>query len=136
MNLSGIVGGAIGMVNPPIPATLYRSTGYTKSADYKQVPSYDAGTTVLAQVQALTFKDLTQLQGVNMNGEKRGIYVLGNSEGVNRQALRGGDKFVFGSGAPAPLTSTTWIVAQALEEWGSAAPDAWTKVAVTLQNNG
>lgn len=125
MNLHGIVSGAIGTVNPPVSGTIKVSTGYTIDATFKQVPAYTTLTGIQMQVQALTYKDLQQLDGLNLNGTRRAIYVNGKFDGVVRPQLKGGDLFVIASG----VNAGTWLCAQVLECW----PD-WCKCAVTLQN--
>lgn len=127
MNLHGLASGAIGTVNPFILGTIKVSTGSTTAADGKRTPTYSTQTNVSMQVQALTFRDLQQLDGLNLNGTRRAIYLNGKYDGVVRPQLKGGDLFVIASGPNAG----TWLVALVLEQW----PD-WCKVAVTLQNNG
>ncbi len=106
------------------------STGYTQDGEGKQIPTY-SDATATAQVQALSFKDLVQIEGLNLNGTRRAIYLQGDVDGVSRPQVSGGDLIVFpnDSNVPAHLLGTVWLVAQALETW----PD-WCKVAATLQN--
>ena len=122
MNLHGIVSGAVGAVNPPLICALARSTGYSTGADGSQIPSYATSVNVSAQVQPLTFGDLAKISGLNIQGTRRAIYINGDSQGVNRPAVRGGDLFTLPD-------ATVWLVVHVLEHW----PD-WTKVVVTLQN--
>ncbi len=108
-----------------------------------------------AQVQALTFRDLTQVSGLNLNGTRRGIYLSGDVEGLVRSQGKGGDLITFPDGSE-------WLVALVLEAWGASelpmltlggdpmltlgggsmtelsggTPDQWCKVACTLQSNG
>jgi hypothetical protein len=124
MNLHGIVSGTIGAINPFIPGTVQISTGSTTYADGSRTPSFTT-LAVSLQVQALTSKDLRQLDGLNLNGTQRAIYVNGKFDGVVRPELKGGDLFMIASGANAG----TWLVDKVLEQW----PD-WCKLAVTLQN--
>lgn len=83
--------------------------------------------TVSAQVQALTFRDLQQIDGLNLNGTRRGIYLYGKVQGVNRAENKGGDLVVIAAGPNAGV----WLVAQVLETWQD-----WCKVAVTQQLYG
>lgn len=124
MDLHSIASGAIGTVNPFIPATIRVSTGYTTSADGTQVPAYKV-VQVSAQVQALTFKDLQQVDGMNLNGTRRAIYLHGEFDGTVRVDKKGGDIITVSRGVNAGV----WLVAQVLEQF----PD-WCKVAVTLQD--
>lgn len=81
--------------------------------------------TVLAQVQPLSSQDLRQLEGINLGGDARGVYVNGDLNGVVRVLLKGGDLLTFPDG-------TIWLVKQQLEGFNMTA--GWTKVAVVLQN--
>lgn len=123
MNLHGIVSGAIGSVNPFVSATIQVSTGYTTTADFRQVPSYDTHAASV-QVQALTFEDLKKLDGLNIQGIRRALYIAGAWNGVIRADARGGDLITMPDG-------TVWLAVLELEAW----PD-WTKIAVTRQMNG
>ncbi|MGJ2639729.1 hypothetical protein ACR8HR_22510 [Salmonella enterica subsp. enterica serovar Paratyphi A] len=125
MNLHGIVAPAIGAVNPFVPATLRRSTGYTTAPDGSQIPAY-SDFAISVQVQALTSPDLRLLDGLNIQGVGRAVYLNGVAMGVVRNVNAGGDLFVF----PAGLLpeGNIWLAAHVLERW----PD-WSKVALSLQ---
>lgn len=127
MNLHGIVASAIGAVNPFVPVTLKRSTGYTTAPDGKQVPAYATIANLSVQVQALSFSDLQQLDGLNIQGVRRAVYLNGPIMGVVRVNQAGGDLMVFPMGTFPE--GDTWLVAHVLERW----PD-WSKCAITLQN--
>lgn len=124
MNLHAMAAGQIGAINPFVPASIQVSTGYTTDAAGKRTPTY-AVVTGTAQVQALTFMDLKQVDGLNLNGTRRAIYFYGAFNGVVRPAQKGGDVVTLTDGPNAGA----WLIAQVLEQW----PD-WCKVAVTLQN--
>lgn len=126
MNLHGIVAGAIGAVNPFVQATFQVSAGFAVGADGTPVPTYAAPISVSAQVQPMTYKDLIQVDGLNLNGTKRSIYVHGRFDGIVRSLAKGGDLVTVASG----VNRGVWLVAMVLEQW----PD-WVKVAVTLQND-
>jgi len=125
LNLHQLVSGAIGGVNPNTRATLLRSTGYTTLPDGTQAPSYAAPVPASIQVQALSSDELKQVEGLNVQGNKQGIYLNGNWNGVVRVNRAGGDLIVVDQGPAAG----TYLVVTVLENW----PD-WTKVAVVLQN--
>lgn len=127
MNLHAIASGAIASVNPMLTLTIQASTGYTTAPDGSRVPSYAPPVSVQGQVQSLTYNDLTQLEGLALQGEKRAVYLNGNWSGVVRPDGKGGDLIAFPDG-------TVWLVVQVLENWGSL--DGWVKVAVTRQNGG
>lgn len=119
MNLHRIVSGAIGAINPFAPGVIRISTGYTTSGSGGQTPTYtDTGVSV--QLQALGYKDLQQIDGLNIQGVVKAAYVNGNFNGVNRPKRQGGDLLVVGG--------DTWLIVQPLEEW----PD-WCKFVVCLQ---
>lgn len=120
MNLHGIVYGAIGTVNPHVRATLQASQNYTTLPDGTQVPNYDAPQDVMVQVQALAFADLKQLDGLNITGDARVIYLAGDWRGVVRPGQSGGDLITIGT--------DRFLVTQTLEQW----PD-WTKLVAVRQ---
>lgn len=124
MNLHSIVAPYIGAINPNIEVQWKQSNGYVIDANYKQQPQYVQFQTWV-QKQALSFKDLVQLQGVNLNGEACAFYVNGNIQGVLRPDARGGDIFILGDGS-------IWLVVHVLENWNYTA--GWTKCAVVKQN--
>lgn len=120
MNLHQIVSGAIGRVNPFIPATLRQSTGYTTNPDGSRTPTY-TDTVVSIQVQALSTDDLMKVDGLNLQGNKQAVYLGGQWNGVVRVGKQGGDLLRF--------NGQTWLAVIVLENW----PD-WTKLAVVLQD--
>lgn len=122
MDLHGIASGVIGAVNPNVSATLRISNGYTTQADGKQVPVYLPDKIVKAQVQALTTKDLRQLDALNVQESQRTIYLRGEVDAIQRVKQKGGDLIVLKDG-------TIWLTTALLEAW----PD-WCRVSVTLQN--
>lgn len=130
MNLSGIVSGAIGTVNPAVSVTLRVSVGYNTQPDGTRTPNYADYANLSAQVQPMSGGDLSKTAGLNLQGIKRSVYLNGNVEGLDRQAVKGGDLIQMPNlpDFPGP---TTWLVAAVLEHW----PD-WSKVVATLQNGG
>lgn len=125
MNLHGIAAPLIGAVNPFIEATLLKSTGYTVNASYEQVPGYAAPEVVRAQVQPLTWRDLEHVDGLNLQGTRRKIYLYGRADGQVRVSEKGGDLVTIASG----VNAGTWLVVYVFEQW----PD-WCAVCCTLQN--
>jgi hypothetical protein len=124
MDLHGIVKGVIGAVNPLVPATMQISTGYTDNADGSRTPTYST-LAVNAQVQSMTYMDLRQVEGLNLNGTRRAIYLEGEFNGVNRPSQKGGDLVTLTDGPNAGI----WLIAQVIEQW-----ENWCKVIVTLQD--
>lgn len=123
MNLHGIVSGAISTVNPPEKIGILRSTGYTTLPNGKQVPQYASPSFVFAQVQSLTYNDLTQISGLNIQGVRRAVYINGETDGVIRRDQKGGDLIIRQDGK-------TWLNVHVLEYW----PD-WCKFIITLQDD-
>lgn len=124
LNLHGIVSGAVGTVNSNVTVAYEASMGNTVLPSGKPVPTYAPVQQIRAQIQALSWKDLQQLDGINMNGARRAIYLYGAANGVVRPAAQGGDLIT-------DSDNNRWLVAQNLEQW-----PFWCKVAVTLQNQG
>jgi hypothetical protein len=120
MDLRGIANSVSSTVNPNISVTVRRSSGYTIGTGRKQIPAYAADVTGPAQMQALDSKDLKQLDGLNIQGTIRALYLRGTLAGVVRPDSTGGDLVLIGS--------ETWLVVKVLEAWPT-----WTKAAVALQ---
>ena len=124
MDLRGLANGVSSTVNPNQTVRVSRSTGYTIGAGRKQVPSYAAPVEGPGQVQALDGKDLQQLDGLNIQGTIRAIYLRGALAGVIRPDGTGGDLVETADGQ-------TWLVVKVLESWPT-----WTKAAIVLQMPG
>jgi hypothetical protein len=121
MDLRGLANGVSSTVNPNQTVRVSRSTGYTIGAGRKQVPSYATPVEGPGQVQALDGKDLQQLDGLNVQGTIRAIYLRGALAGVIRPDGTGGDLVETADGQ-------TWLVVKVLESWPT-----WTKAAIVLQ---
>jgi hypothetical protein len=81
---------------------------------------------LLAQIQPMSWRDLQQVEGLNLNGTRRKFYLRGVTDGVNRIKSKGGDLIIVASG----VNIGTWLIAQVLEQF----PD-WCSVAATEQND-
>jgi hypothetical protein len=129
MNLLGLVRGVITTVNPDTPATLLQSTGYATASDGSRTPTYSS-TTQQVQVQALSAREIQHLDGLNITGVLRKVFLNGDWRSVYRPGNAGGDKFQFAAATPVPinLRGTTWLVVQVLETW----PD-WCSLAIQQQ---
>jgi hypothetical protein len=126
MNLHGIAVGAIQAVNPQIPATIKKSTGYTTTSDGTQVPTYDI-ITGMVQMQGLVEREyavLEQEAGFSMNAVNRKIFAYGSLNMVIRTLGQGGDVIQTGSGD----SLRTWKIVRMWEAW----PD-WCAVIVRQQ---
>lgn len=120
MNLHGIAGPMVGIVNPFVPAQLLVSTGYTKNADGSTAPSYAAPKDIRVQAQELSFKELQHVENLNLQGILKSIYCPGAVQAVNRLAGTGGDKIV--------IAGDTYLAVAISEAW----PD-WCRVIGQLQ---
>ncbi|WP_429322567.1 hypothetical protein [Paraburkholderia sp. GAS448] len=65
-----------------------------------------------------------QLDGLNLQGERRALYLDGNWQGVLRAEVKGGDLVTLPD-------SSLWLIAHVLENWRMTS--GWCKVAVTRQ---
>lgn len=128
MNLRAIANAATSRINPNVPAVLKRSNGYVTRSNGTRVPTYDADVPISAQVQAMSGGDLRQVEGLNIQGQMRGIYVNGAIDGVVRVGQQGGDLIVFAAGVLLSEEST-WLCVHVLEQWSD-----WAKVVAVLQN--
>ena len=122
MDLRGIANGVTATVNPNKTVTVRRSTGYTIGAGRKQVPGYADPVTGPGQIQALDANDIKQLDGLNIQGTVRAIYLRGVLAGVVRPDGTGGDLV--------EVDGQTWLVVKVLEGWPT-----WTKAAICLQGD-
>ena len=129
MDLRGIANQVSNVVNGNILVSLQLSDGYTTGAGARQVPAYKTPLTGPAQVQALDNSDLKKMEGLNIQGDIRALYMYGNLAGVIRPDSRGGDLITIpaGPGVVAALVGQ-WLVTKVLESWSS-----WTKVCIVKQ---
>lgn len=129
MNLAGIVRGPISGVNPQIIAMWQPAAGgYDTLPDGTQVPIYKGAIQLCLQVQALSSTELQKLDGMNIQGIRRAVYIESQVAGVIRADQKGGDLLTFPEMPDGP--QRTWLCATVLETW----PD-WVKVAVVLQRD-
>lgn len=124
MNLHGIVNPIIQAVNSNVAASIKLSTGSTNVRGV-QTPTYARPVNRSVQVQPLQYRDISQADGMNLQGTRRSIYVYGRLDGLVRSQLKGGDLLTIASG----VNRGTWLVAFVGEQW----PD-WCRVVCTLQN--
>jgi hypothetical protein len=130
MDLRGIANQVSNTVNPNIIVLWQASSGFTVGISGKTTPTYAAGVNGPAQVQALDNSDLKQIEGLNITGSIRALYMKGNLAGVIRADNQGGDLITIGSQTNAPpLLVGSWLVVKVLESWPN-----WTKVVIVKQN--
>lgn len=121
MNLRSIVNNVTSStVNENSYIEILRSIGYTSGPGRKQVPQYDYPISGYAQVQALDNADLQKIQGLNLQGVIRSVYLTGSLHGVVRKTGEGGDLIKY--------NGQTWLISTILETWST-----WTKAVITLQ---
>ncbi|QPF81674.1 hypothetical protein IC762_17775 [Bradyrhizobium genosp. L] len=80
---------------------------------------------VQAQVQALSGRDLRQLEGLNLQGTLKSIYLNGDLAGAVRVSVKGGDLVTLPDGS-------VWLVTVVPEPWNLTA--GWTHAVLTLQD--
>ena len=120
MDVRGIANVITSTVNPNVTVSVKRSTGYGIGPGQKQIPSYAAPVTGPAQIQALDGSELRQVEGLNLQGDIRGIYLRGSLAGVVRPQSKGGDLVTY--------DGSDWLIVKVLETW----PD-WTKAVIVRQ---
>lgn len=80
---------------------------------------------LLAQIQPVTWRDIQQMDGLNLEGIRWKAYLNGQVDGLVRPERKGGDLIIISSGRHQGV----WLVAQVLEQF----PD-WVCAAITMQN--
>jgi hypothetical protein len=127
MNLHGVVRGPVNAVNPDIQGLILRSAGYSTATDGKRYPKYLQAQSIWLQVQAIAGGDLRHVEFLNLQGVLRAVYLFGDTQGVMRVAVKGGDLLQFPEYPGAPTTN--WLVTEVLETWNPG----WSKVIATQQ---
>jgi len=127
MNLRGLANKYTRLTNNNIQVNWVQSTGYVTDSAGKRVPT-TITLTVEAQVQALSTSDLKHIDGLNIMGVMRTVYLYGNAAGVVRADQIGGDILRFPEVPNGTIRN--WLITQVVETW----PD-WCHVIVTLQQD-
>lgn len=129
MNLHGIVSPIVSAVNPTILVTLQRSIGSVQNADFSRTAQYDNYINIPAQIQAMQFTDLKQVEGLATTGLRRKIYLYGNSNGIVRTLQKGGDLIILPD-------QSQWLIVFVFETWGHGllGRRGWCSCCITLQN--
>lgn len=127
MNLHAIAGPAVATVNPMVAVNVQIFTDMTIDDAGVRSPGYVTAIDVEAQIQALGYGDIQMIDGLQIEGERRKIYLHGRYYGLNRDEVKGGDLILYPDGAKWPY-GTTWLVAMVSEQW----PD-WCSFIVTRQ---
>lgn len=129
MNLRGIANAAIQSINPNIPVTVKSPNGFTVDPlTRRQIPAYITQQ-AQGQLQALDGDDLGQVNGLNIQGTIRAMYLYGSIAGVIRPDGSPQSHVVFASNEGGITKEREWGVFKVLETW----PD-WCKVAIVYQD--
>lgn len=80
---------------------------------------------LFGSVQPVSWRDTTQLEGLNLGGVRWKVYLHGEVDALVRSERKGGDLITIPSGPHAGV----WLVVMLLEQW----PD-WCCAAITEQN--
>lgn len=107
-------------VNDNKSVELYVSTGFTSGAGLRQVPSYADPVTGYAQIQALDSSDLKHIDGLNIQGTLKTIFMYGALAGVIQPEGKGGDLVKF--------DGNTWLIVKVVEAWPT-----WTRAVIQYQ---
>ena len=125
MNLRSLANGSTRAVRPNKPVVWQRSAGWVQDPDTMlRVPAYQT-INIQAQIQAVTSDDLKLMDGLNIQGYHRCVYLNSRALGAVRNEMKGGDLFLFGG--------QTWKVTLVPEDWDDC---GWSRVIVTLQQEG
>ena len=76
-----------------------------------------------AQIQSLTYDDLQHIDGLNIQGIRRAMYLTGNIEAIRRLKAEGDDQITMADG-------TVYKTALVIERWDGPTV-GWCKVACT-----
>jgi hypothetical protein len=134
VNLHSVAVRVISAINPQQPVSIRYSLGTsTQLADGTLVPAYSSPPTpMLGQLQSLQYRDLIQIQALNLNGTRRSVYLWGDNEGLVRLNSLGGDLITFIPKQGNIPANSTWLVATMAENWPQ---DGWCRCICTLQNS-
>ena len=125
MNLRALANALTSQINANQSISWVQNTGYTINAAGKRTPTTTT-VSIMAQIQALSGGDLMHMDGMNLQGVMRTVFMYGNPQGVVRVDSKGGDILQFPE-IPGGVTRN-WLVTQVIETWPN-----WAKVVVTLQ---
>lgn len=132
MNLRGLVNTVTRAINANVTATILRNVGAAKKPGGVRIPTYGKFP-IRVQVQSLSYSDLQQLDGLNIQGTRRAVYLDGAAFSIVRVQQKGGDILIFERGLLPE--GTTWLIVHVLEQWQDGLSGAaWGKVAITLQD--
>ena len=125
VNLRAIANRLTSTINPNLTVQYRRYAGYTTAPGGKTTPRYDPAASLVAQVQALTRKEVEHLDAMNISNCDRSAYVNGQIQAYDRFKQTGGDVLFF--------EGQWWKAMAILEGWTTA---GWCKVALVAQQTG
>lgn len=122
LSLRPLANGLVSLVSPRIPVTVQKSTGSVMSADGTRRPSYQVFADVMARLDQLTPPELSQVEGLNLQGARQALYLDGKWRGLVRASNTGGDLVTLPDGS-------VWLAVAVLED-----RPTWTRSVIVLQN--
>ena len=122
MNLRSIANNLTQSINPNKQVIARRYAGMTVGAGRVPIPSYSADESVTVQLQPLSAGDLQHIDGLNIQGIVKSLYVNGDFYSNDRKLNKGGDIFI--------IDGQTWLVVDMVEQWNQS---GWTRVIINLQ---
>lgn len=125
INVRAIANRYTSTVNPNLTVQWRKYRGYKTLPGGKTAPSYATAAGLVAQVQALSKKEIEHIDSLNLSPCERAAYVNGQLQAFDRVAQTGGDLLYF--------ENRWWKVMAILEGWSTA---GWCKVALVGQNGG
>ena len=120
MNVHSIVNTGVKTINPNVTVVIKQSAGYVQNPDLSRTPQFTE-TQRTAQVQPVSSDDIRMIEGLNIQGYKRHVWVNGGIDGIVRGEQKGGDFIITPDGS-------VWKIAYVSEAW----PD-WCSAIVVLQ---
>lgn len=123
VNLRKYANAAIRSINPNLTVQWRAYQGYTTGTAGKTSVTYAAAVPLVAQVQALSKKEVEHIDAMNLSVCDRAAYVNGQVAAYDRVNQTGGDVLDF--------EGRSWLVMAILEGWTTA---GWCKVALVAQN--
>lgn len=125
MNLRNMANRVTSAINPNLSVQHRPYAGYSTLGTGKVAVTYGAARPLVAQVQALTKKEIEHIDNMNLSPCDRAAYVNGQLQAYDRVEQTGGDFLYF--------ENRWWKVMAILEGWTTA---GWCKVALVGQLQG
>lgn len=122
MSLRSMANGLTSTLNPNVSGDAYISAGASTGYGGKRTPSFTKVEGRAFQVQALSGGELRHADSLNIQGQKRTVFLDGTVNGVRRALGKGGDILAF--------SNSYWLVVDVTEPWDES---GWCKVIVTEQ---